>query len=151
MAVAEWRGRRFVIRRARVDEERRRLGIVAPVELKLTCYTNQRGTVGCLIGLRDGVWRIALDTYVSAAEASRTVYHELAHIVEAQRLGGMQQLVARHDQELRAAHVIGPRKLSHLRAGWTEEMPIEREAEKLAVCWHEEAPLAEPQHWWSGR
>ncbi len=150
MASDQWRGRRFVIRRSRIDEARRGLGIVEPVELKLTRYTNERGTAGRLIGLRDGAWRIALDTYVSAAEASRTVYHELAHVVQAQRLGGMQQLVQRHDQELLAARRLSPAQGRFFRAIKAEGMPIEREAEELALRWHQKGPLAEPRHWWSG-
>lgn len=142
MAKDGWTGKGFAIRRRDVKDACSRLGINAPVELKLTRYDDRAGTVGRLVGLRDGSWRIALDTYLRPAEASRTVYHELAHVVQAQRLGGMQRLIDRQEAEFRAARLTGRDQRRFFRTRAAARTPLEREAEQLARRCHYEAPLA---------
>ncbi len=145
MSSEGWYGRRFFIRRQQLEDARQRLGIRIPVELKLTVYTNREGTVARLVGLRGGKWRIALDTHLRANQASMTVYHELAHVLQAERLGGMEQLVAQRKEEEQAAGLIGPNQRKHLRGRAVDRMPLEVEAEQRARRWHKQRPLAEPR------
>lgn len=145
MAREGWLGRGFLIRREGLDAARSRVGVKAPVELKLTTYNGDRETVGRVVGLRHGVWSIALETYLSPRQASLTVYHELAHVLEAQRVGGFDALLNLQEDELRRARVIGRGQRKHLRRWAIARTPLEREAERLAHAWHREHHLATPR------
>ena len=143
MAKDGWSGRGFAIRRQDVEDACERLGIKAPVELKLTRYDDRYGTVGRLVGFRNGSWRIAIDTYLRPPEASRTVYHELAHVLQAERVGGMQRLIDRHEAEFRAARLTGRDQRRFFRARAAARTPLEQEAEQLARRWHRQFSLAD--------
>jgi hypothetical protein len=101
------RGGRFVITRADLDETRRSLGIVAPVEIRLTRYGDR--TCGRLIGFRDNAWIVGLDTYLSPRVASLTLWHELMHICQAQQAGGIGRFDEVVLREALAARVVGPK------------------------------------------
>lgn len=142
MARHGWYGRGFTIRRRDLDEACAKLGVIAPVEVKLTRYDDPDGTVGRLIGFVDGTWRIALDTYLPPAEASRTTYHELGHVLQAQRLGGMRELLEQQNHEFSAARLVGRHQRRLLRGRAIARTPLEREAEQLARTWHKQFPIA---------
>jgi hypothetical protein len=142
MAKHGWSGERFTITRAALEEACQRVGVQSPVEIVLTRYRYQ--TVGRLAGRRDGIWRITLDATLSAREASRTVYHELAHVVQAERLGGLPNLEARYDAQLRAARLIGRSQRRLFRSRTLSRISLEREAERIAKRWHRAVPLTAP-------
>jgi hypothetical protein len=84
-----WRARRYLITADDVDAARELFGILAAVEIRLTRYAYD--TCGRLIGFRNGVWIIGLDTYTSPRQASLTLWHELVHVAQAERAGGTEQ------------------------------------------------------------
>jgi hypothetical protein len=138
--LQRWRGRRFVITRPDLDEACRSLGIAAPVEIRLTRYRD--GACGRLIGFRDGVWIVGLDTYLSPRVASLTLWHELVHIWQAQRAGGIAAFDEVVLSEALAPRVVGP---SVRRFFWTRAyrwMPHEREAERRGKHGHRGRRLA---------
>ena len=96
-----------MITRRDVDAARRLLSIVAPVEIRLTRYLD--GTCGRVIGFRDGVWIVGLDTYLNPRDASITLWHELVHVHQMGKLGGIAQFGEMALREAREARVVGPR------------------------------------------
>lgn len=112
------------------------------VGLKIVQYTNRSGTVAAF-GWRAGAWRFAVDTNLPPSEASRSVYHEMAHILQAQRLGGLDTFDARVDEEMRAAGLAGRSHRTVFRYSAYENMPLEVEAEELAERLQDELPLAD--------
>jgi hypothetical protein len=136
----QWRAKRYVITRAALDEARRLLGIVAPIEIRLTSYKD--ATFGRLIAYRDGVWIIGLDTYLSARQASITLWHELVHVAQAQRAGGIEQFHELVWDEAQAARLVGPRERRFLWSRAYRRMPHEREAERRGRQGHRRARLA---------
>ena len=94
------------------------------VGLKIVQYTNRSGTVAAF-GWRAGAWRFAVDTNLPPSEASRSVYHEMAHILQAQRLGGLDTFDARVDEEMRAAGLAGRSHRTVFRYSAYENMPLE--------------------------
>lgn len=141
MAKDEWRGRRYVIKRERLDLARRRLRIEQPVEIRITYY--RTGDDGGVIGFRDGTWRIGLDTYLTANQASRTLWHELVHVAQARRAGGLDQLFARVKREHRAVRLSGRNPRRFFKSHAYRQMPLEKEAEQRSRLWHERYPLAQ--------
>jgi len=121
------------------------LRIADPVELKLVRYTNKWGTVGRVVGFRDGAWRIAIDTTLHPDDAAETLLHELAHVLQAQRLGGIEALFAQADRELLAGRLVGPGARRFFRHRAALRMPLEREAEQLAREWYFEYLIVEPK------
>jgi hypothetical protein len=138
-----WYGRGFWIPRERLLLACAAIGIETPVELKLTTYRSDRGTVGRLVGLRNGVWRIAVETYLSPRQGSLTVFHELAHVLQAERVGSFEALLELQDKEFRGARVTGRGQRTYLRSWAISRTPLEQEAERLAKRWHRGLPLAE--------
>ena len=135
-----WRGRRYVITGQEVDATRELLGIVAPVEIRLTRYLDD--TCGRLIAFRNGVWIIGLDTYLSPRQASLTLWHELVHVAQAQQAGGLEQFRDLVLIEAEAARLFGrsARRLLWSRA--YRRMPHEREAERRGRHGHRTSRLA---------
>src|SRR5947209_6748310 len=136
----EWRGRRFVIRRERLEEACKKLGISDPVELSIRSMEKNKGRVR---GYRDGAFRITLDTYLSRRDASRTLWHELVHVMQAEREGGFEALDARAAKEMREASLEGQNQRKRFRDRTYGGTPLEREAEALGRQAHKELPLAE--------
>jgi hypothetical protein len=86
------------------------------VELRITdCWGG--ATAGRVIGFDAGSWRIGLHTYLSPKQASRTLWHELIHIAQAQQTGGLDELDIRVMNELRTARLFGTGQRRFLR-GW---------------------------------
>jgi hypothetical protein len=123
-----------------VDAARELFGIVAPVEIRLTRYSYD--TCGRLIGFRNGVWIIGLDTYLSPRQASLTLWHELAHVAQAERVGGIEQFHELVLSEAEAARLIGRSARRFLWSRAYRRMPHEREAERRGRRGHRESRLA---------
>ena len=137
-----WRGKRYVVVRHRVVEACIRLGITDAVQVRITDYWGGE-TAGRVIGFdASSSWRIGLDTYLGAAEASRTLWHELIHVRQAQQMGGLDQLDARVIDALRTARLLGRGQRRWFRNWAYRSIPTEREAERLARRWHAQLPLA---------
>jgi hypothetical protein len=135
-----WRARRYVVTRAALNESRRLRGIVGPVEIRLTRYKD--ATFGRLIAHRDGTWIVGLDTYLSPRDASITLWHELVHVAQAERVGGMEQLDEMVFREALAARLAGPRERRFFWLRAYRRMPHEREAELRGSEGHRRAPVA---------
>jgi hypothetical protein len=136
-----WRGERFFIPRASLEEACRARGILEPVELAIVRYGPSRSTVAEVTGFRDGKWRISLARDLSVRQASRTVHHELTHVVQAQRCGSFEALQARQMRDCHAARLAGRGQRRFFRQRAYERLPLEREAEQAARHWHRRLPL----------
>lgn len=135
-----WRGRRYVITRRDVDVARRLLGILAPVDIRLTRYLDD--TCGRLIACRDGTWIVGLDTYLSPCQASLTLWHELVHVAQAERVGGIEQFDDMVLREAQAARLVGPRERRFFWSRSYRRMPHEWEAERRGRRGHRRRRLA---------
>jgi hypothetical protein len=124
-----------------VAEAATRLGIRDPVHVSITDYWGGE-MAGRLIGFRAGSWRLGVDTHLSAAQASRTLWHELMHVVQAQDAGGLDQFDARVVKELRAAGLLGRDQRRFARHRAYNRIPTEREAESAARRWDRQLSLA---------
>jgi hypothetical protein len=117
------------------------LGITSPVDLSITDYWGG-ATCGRLIGFMEGRWRIGLDTFLSPRQASRTLWHELIHVAQGQRAGGLAELDALMKREVRNARLAGRGQRRWFR-GWAyRRMPAEREAEREGRRLHRRLRLA---------
>lgn len=117
-----------MITRTDLNTARRVLGISAPVELRITRYRDD--TCGRLIANRDGTWIVGLDTYLSR-QASLTLWHELVHIAQAERVGGVKNFEEMVLEEAVAGRLVGPRERRWFWSRAYRRMPHEREAERL--------------------
>jgi hypothetical protein len=135
-----WRARRYLITGEDVDGARELLGIVAPVEIRLTRYAYD--TCGRLIGFRNGVWIIGLDTYLSPRQASLTLWHELVHVAQAERAGGLGQFHGLARSEAQAARLLGRSARRFLWSRAYHRMPHEREAKRRGRRGHRRRRLA---------
>ena len=129
-----------MITRRDVEAARRLLSIVAPVEIRLTRYLD--GTCGRVIGFRDGVWIVGLDTYLNPRDASITLWHELVHVHQMGKLGGIAQFGDMALREAREARVVGPRARLFFWKRAYRRMPHEREAERRGRRSHRRFRLA---------
>jgi hypothetical protein len=136
----QWRARRYVITCDELDAARGLLGILAPVEIRLTRYADD--TYGRLIGFRDGFWVVGLDTYLSPRQASITLWHELVHVAQAERSGGLEQFHHVVRSEAEAARLIGRSARRFLLSRAYRRMPHEREAERRGRRGHRRSRLA---------
>jgi hypothetical protein len=117
------------------------LGIGERVEIEFS-HRGAEATTGRLLGWRDGAWRVRLAPGAVASVVSITLWHELAHVMQAEREGGMAALNARLDRELRRARLTGRRQRRWFRGLAYDLMPLEFEAEELAIRGHRRLPLA---------
>ena len=124
-----------------ITQAARTLGIAGPINV---CVTGRMhaSTLGAFDGEKDGVWGIYLDRYLTPRQASLTLWHELVHVAQAERAGGMVELDKRFDRERRAGRLDGPRPLKFFRLRAYHNLPLEREAEDMAQAIHRELPLA---------
>lgn len=139
MGKYEWRGQRFVIRRERFEQACGKLGIKQPVALSIRRVDNNKGQI---VGFRDGAYRVTLDTYLRPRDASITLWHELVHVMQAEREGGWEAFDARGASEMREARLAGRGQRKHFRDWAERHIPLEQEAEKLGRQLHKELPLA---------
>jgi hypothetical protein len=142
MGEYQWRGKRFVIKRERLEEACARLGIKQPVELSIRAMKNNDGI---LRGFRDGAFRITLDPYMSPDYASSTLWHELVHVMQAEREGGWEAYDVRSAREMREAGLEGPDQRKYFRERARRNMPLEREADEIGERCDKELPLARPR------
>jgi hypothetical protein len=132
---------RFEIRRENVDTARRLLGLRAPAAVSITYYTDD--TTGRYVDRRDGKHRISVAGDISAAEASRTIWHELVHASQIEKLGGVAKYDERETREL-IEKGISEEDLRRGRIPFRRYRRIflEREAEALAREFCKDFPLA---------
>jgi hypothetical protein len=139
---AQWRGRRFVVVREELDVRAQDLGVLGQIDIHLTRYTNARGTVASIRALEGGDWRIVLDTTLSPALASESIYHELAHVLQAQRLGGFDRLEDLCNAQWQEIVSAAAARRWRLRTPHPSECSIEIEADELAALWNDQSAIA---------
>src|SRR4051794_32581654 len=89
-------GRRFRVNADAIANAVRRLALQHPVVISVV----EMGTFdGRYVGFRDGTHRISVRKRSSWRRASATLWHELAHARQAERLGGFDGFDARWDAE----------------------------------------------------
>ena len=134
-----------------IERATRILGIAHPVNVCVTGRMDMT-TLGVFDGEKNGAWRIYLDRFLTTRQASLTLWHELVHVAQAERAGGMRELDRRLDRERLAARLDGPRKRKFFRLRAYQNLPLEREAEERAQQLHKRLPLAKATEgtrtWW---
>jgi hypothetical protein len=76
---------RFRVDTDAMDQASAALGLLLDVRVFVRRYEYPSGRY---IGVRGGVHHIGVDRDLSAPDASRTLWHELTHALQAERLGG---------------------------------------------------------------
>jgi hypothetical protein len=100
--------RRYAIDIDAVAEAEALLGLRSPVRVFIRRY---EWLDGRYIALRDGVHHVGVAHDLSARAASKTVWHELTHALQAERLGGERAFRQQWWAEMRAAGVSRPKAL----------------------------------------
>jgi hypothetical protein len=121
---------RFKVLREEVDRARRELGIRDPVVVSIT---RSEQFPSRYIAHRDGRHRLGVANYLGPRRASSSIWHELAHVRQAEELGGFEAFDREWGHQLEEAGISKrqirtgryPRRLYN-------RAPLEREAEELA-------------------
>src|SRR3954452_15910642 len=96
------RGRRFHVPLDAVAGALRELGLQHPVAISVVPMGNFDGRY---IGLKNGVHRISVRARSSPRRASWTLWHELGHAMQSERLGSGEAFAQQWDAEARAAGI----------------------------------------------
>jgi hypothetical protein len=131
--LEEWMSARsgFRIDHDAVDRGRLMLGIQKPVAVRITYYDRSQ-IDGRYICERDGVHRIGVDGAQSPKAASKVLWHELAHVLQAERLGGHDAFDRLWRAEMKAADVSAAEWTRGKRGRRYRRTPLEAEAEAVA-------------------
>lgn len=122
----------FVIDRDALDRARLHLGLRHPVQARITYYSRDRSLHGRYVDLQDGVHRIALSGEQGWRSASRTLWHELGHALQVERLGSRKAFDEQIDREMKAAGISLPKGVKWWQARRYRETDLEVEAEDVA-------------------
>lgn len=90
---------------------------------------------------------IEVRRHFSPREASQTIWHELKHAQQVERLGGYRQFEQAYDKQLAAlgdVNVTKPRKLTRTEKQKFYTMPLEAAARKFEAR-HSKLPLCQPK------
>ena len=138
-------GHGWMIKLSTIDLAIHIVEIAQPVSV---CVTRKMdpATLGLLDREDHGTWRIYLDRFLTVRQASITLWHELVHVEQAERAGGIEKLEERIDQERVTARLDGPQQRRFFRLRAYRNLPLEREAEEHAQALHKRLHLAVATH-----
>lgn len=123
---------RFVVLDDEIDRARRMLGIKSPVMVTPTSYPRSR-LKGRYVTMRNGAHRISISRDLSPRQASATIWHELAHALQAEQLGGSKELYRRWWKEAAAAGITREQVRTGTVSGRRyDAMPLESQAIAIA-------------------